>query len=423
LSAIIPRGAKVVIKPNWVHHANASGQGLVCLVTHISVIEAILCYVAKAQPEHIIIGDSPVQGCDFAALMASCRAPEMIGRFRAHDVNVSIKDFRRTVHENGRLGGRARDAGKPMHEFILFDLGVDSALEEITTASSQYRVTMYDPDALGRTHGPGRHQYLIARDVIDADVVINVPKLKTHRKACITGALKNLVGINGHKEYLPHHRKGCTEDGGDCYSGKSRLKSVVEDLLDATNRAEGIVARSMFANAARIGMAATKLLGESSNYEGSWHGNDTVWRTCLDLQRVVHYGQTDGQMAEDVRRSVVTITDGIIAGEGEGPLAPTPIKLGILTLGLNTAAVDWVHALLMGLEPQDVPLTREAFVPHRYPLAGFRPQDIVVWVDDQQMPTADIFGRHGRAFQVPRGWEGYSGLAASRRLDATAQAV
>jgi hypothetical protein len=141
------------------------------------------------------------------------------------------------------------------------------------------------------------------------------------------------------------------------------------------------------------------------------------------LQRVVHYGQTDGQMAEDVRRSVVTITDGIIAGEGEGPLAPTPIKLGILTLGLNTAAVDWVHALLMGLEPQDVPLTREAFVPHRYPLAGFRPQDIVVWVDDQQMPTADIFGRHGRAFQVPRGWEGYSGLAASRRLDATAQAV
>jgi uncharacterized protein (DUF362 family) len=49
---------------------------------------------------------------------------------------------------------------------------------------------MYHPDWLKRTHGLGKHQYLIARDVIEADVVINVPKLKTHKKACITGARK-----------------------------------------------------------------------------------------------------------------------------------------------------------------------------------------------------------------------------------------
>ena len=71
-----------------------------------------------------------------------------------------------------------------------------------------FRVTMYNPDLMRQTHGRGRHQYLIAREVIEADVVINVPKLKTHRKAGITGALKNLVGINGNKDYLPHHRLG-----------------------------------------------------------------------------------------------------------------------------------------------------------------------------------------------------------------------
>jgi len=32
--------------------------------------------------------------------------------------------------------------------------------------------------------------------------------LKLHRKAGITCALKNLIGINGNKEYLPHHRLG-----------------------------------------------------------------------------------------------------------------------------------------------------------------------------------------------------------------------
>ena len=48
-----------------------------------------------------------------------------------------------------------------------------------------------------------------------------------------------------------------------------------------------------------------------------------------------------------------------------------------MTLGMNTAAVEWVHAYLMGLDPQRIPLTREAFVPHRYPRTHFSPNDIL----------------------------------------------
>jgi uncharacterized protein (DUF362 family) len=410
LGTIIHEGSKVVLKPNWVHHHNFSGHGMDCLVTHTCVIEAILHYVAKAHPERIIVGDAPVQGCDFAALLATCHVPEMIERFIAHNVNVSIKDFRRTIQPNGSLGGRAQEDCQPMDEFILYDLGPASALEAITTPNSEFRVTMYNPDLLQRAHGPGKHQYLIARDVIEADVVINVPKLKTHKKACITGALKNMVGINGNKEYLPHHRKGGLQSGGDCYAGQSHLKSLVEDFLDATNRAQGTMARHMLANAVRVGMAFGKIVGADNNYEGSWHGNDTVWRMSLDLQRVLHYGRADGTLADRVQRTVLTITDAVIAGQGDGPLAPTPIKLGIMTLGANTAAVEWVHALLMGLNPQRIPLTREAFVPHRYPLTHFPPNDIVIRVDGQPVVASELFAQYGFAFRAPTGWQGHCEL-------------
>jgi uncharacterized protein (DUF362 family) len=416
LGAIISEGAKVVVKPNWVHHYNFSGHSMDCLVTHTDVIEAILHYVAKARPERIIVGDAPLQGCNFAALMAACHVSEMIERFTEHNVNVSVKDFRRTILLSGKLGGRAQEGCQPMEEFILYDLGPDSTLEAITTPNSEFRVTMYNPDLLKSTHGPGKHQYLIARDVIEADVVINMPKLKTHKKACITGALKNVVGINGHKEYLPHHRKGDLQSGGDCYTGQSRLKRLIEDLLDATNRAQGPMARRMLANAVRAGMACGKVMGVDNNYEGSWHGNDTVWRMSLDLQRVLHYGRVDGTLTDHVQRTVLTITDAIIAGQGEGPLAPTPIKLGIMTLGVNTAAVEWVHALLMGLDPQRIPLTRETFVPHRYPLTHFPPDDIVIQVDGQPVAASELFAQYGCAFRAPSGWQGHVELGCPARV-------
>src|SRR5687768_17691117 len=88
---------------------------------------------------------------------------------------------------------------------------------------------------MAKTHGKGRHRYLVAKDVLDADVVINLPKLKTHRKAGVTCALKNLIGINGNKEFLPHHRVGGAEAGGDCYPGSSRTKRALEFVLDREN--------------------------------------------------------------------------------------------------------------------------------------------------------------------------------------------
>jgi hypothetical protein len=273
---------------------------------------------------------------------------------------------------------------------------------------------MYNPDLLKRTHGLGKHQYLIAREAIEADVVINVPKLKTHRKAGITGALKNIVGINGHKEYLPHHRKGGSLDAGDCYPGRSWIKGLVEEALDSTNRAEATVVRRTLAGLVRAGTGLAKLLREDNNYDGSWCGNDTVWRMTLDLQRILHYGLPNGTLSPRTKRQVLTITDAIIAGEGEGPLAPSPITFGMMTMGTSTAALDWVHAVLMGLDPERIALTREAFASHRFSLASFPPASIVVNVDGQEVPTQDLFRRSGRTFRLPHGWARYAEHCHSR---------
>jgi hypothetical protein len=301
-----------------------------------------------------------------------------------------------------------------MGDFVLFDLGRESLLEPLAASSDRFRVTMYNPDLLKRTHAPGRHQYLIARDVMEARAVINLPKLKSHKKACVTGALKNLVGINGNKEYLPHHRKGGGGTGGDCYQGDSRLKALAEDFLDAANRSSSQRAQAVLARGAAALVSVARRLGEDDDLEGSWYGNDTVWRTCLDLQRILRYGRADGSMAATPQRTVISITDALIGGEGDGPLASTPVPSRFLTAGLNPAAVEWVNARLMGFDPERIPLLAAAFSPFSYPLVCFPSSSVVAVMEDNSKPAQEIGPFEGRAFMPAAGWQGHCELEQSR---------
>ncbi len=405
LGEFIVPGARVAIKPNWVTHRNHGG-GMDCLVTHTEVIAAVLEYVALARPGTVVVGDAPIQGCDFAALRESCGLDPMIDDLRGRGLQVKLADFRRTILEGGEFGGARQEAVQSEKEYVLFDLAGESLLELMAGDADRFRVTMYDPERMRQTHRAGRHQYLVAREVMEADVVLNLPKLKTHRKAGITGALKNLVGINGNKEYLPHHRKGGSSGGGDCYVGRSALKSLAEELLDAANRSRPGRAQAWLAGGVRLAVRGASLMGLDENLDGAWHGNDTVWRMCLDLQRILHYGTAAGTMAETRQRRVVTITDAIVAGEGEGPLSPEPVGTGVVTGATNTAAADWVHARLMGFDPGKIPLVRHAFDRFRYGIASFEPAAIRVSSKGGECAAEGVNGCRGVRFRAPRGWQG-----------------
>jgi len=407
LGDIVDRGDRVLIKPNWVHHENASGAGLDCLITHASVIEAVLEYAALAQPESIVVGDAPLQGCNFALLRERTGLDAMFARARIRNIPVEFRDFR-LVTMPDRRWGPARPTARNPDQYVLFDLGATSFLEPISGESPRFRVTMYDPRALESAHGKARHQYLIAREAMDSNVVINLPKLKTHKKACITGTLKNMVGINGHKSYLPHHRKGGSADGGDCYSGRGLVKSLVEELLDRGNSSSGGAAQRLCHTIARVALRAQRAsAGSSFNMEGSWHGNDTVWRTALDLQRILHYGRSDGTIASSPQRTVVNLTDAVVGGQGEGPLSPVPASLRFLTLGVNAAATEWVNAILMGLDPTRIPLTSAAFSSDEPALAKFQPDEILVRLGNFCLSPAEAAQRAGYRVRPPAGWVGH----------------
>ena len=246
LGGIIKAGDKVLIKPNLVMHCNANSQGgIECLFTQASVVEAVLEYVVRAllpAGGNVVIADAPMQACDFNKLVKDSGYLSMVETFQHHypQIKFELKDLRgvKSVWKNGFY----RYYDNPNAEQKIVRLDKDSEFEGLPPQRiDAMRITCYDPDILRSHHNAARHEYAVAKDILDADVVINMPKPKTHAKAGITCALKNLVGISVRKEYLPHHTNGeYTEEsstqGGDAYKSRTIFRRVEDFLLDWKNR-------------------------------------------------------------------------------------------------------------------------------------------------------------------------------------------
>lgn len=374
----IASGARVVVKPNWVMHCNKGPWGLEPLLTHGTVVRAVSEALLRTGLDRLTVGDAPLQSCDFGRLLDAGGLGGWAAELARSDARFGgIEDFRRTHAELRRGVLVQHEEQRALRDFVLFDLGRDSLLEPVSRPARRFRVTQYRPELMFRTHGPGRHQYLVARRVIEADVVVNLPKLKTHRKAGLTNALKNLIGINGNKEYLPHHRVGGAAAGGDCYPGRSLVKRTAEWLLDAQNSvAAGWAKRALNLPIRALSLGA-RLTVDHLGVEGAWWGNDTVWRTCLDLNRILLYGRLDGTFADTPQRRILHLMDAVVAGQGDGPLAPEPLPLGVLGGSDDPAALDLVGARLLGYRPERIPTVRQAFDGSRWPISPAAPGDVM----------------------------------------------
>ena len=411
----IREGAKVLIKPNFVLHKNQRSDGLTPLITHQSIIKAAVAEALKANPQQIIVGDAPVQSCDLDALLRETKLDEWAADLQKHDARFAgIVDFRRTVSKF--VGGvrEAEENRRGTENFVLFNLGADSLLEPLTDDKNSFRVTSYDPRLMAKTHSPGNHQYLVAREVVEADVVINLPKLKTHKKAGITNALKNLVGINGNKEFLPHHRIGGADEGGDCYPDTDIVKRGLEYIFDRHNMTKSAAKSKLLATIGTQFERVLRLRGDETGIEGAWSGNETVPRMCLDLNRILLYGKPDASFGDEVQRRILHISDAIIAGQGDGPLASDALPLGLILGSENAAAMDWVGAFLLGYDARKISLLTHSFEDFRWRIADFAPSEIELLGDWAAHQTAAnlIELAINQNVEYPAGWRGAKAEAA-----------
>lgn len=375
---LVKPGGRVVVKPNWVLHYNMGVGGMECMVTHPSVLRAVLEYVFLTRPAEVVLGDAPLQGCDFGKLLDFGGMREVIGYFQGLGLPLRVRDFRRTVTTEDEDGiKRVREGVRSESKYVRVDLGRESFLEPISGDWKRFRVTVYDPRKMWAHHRPGVHEFLLAREVFEADLVVNCPKLKAHKKAGLTCCLKNLIGVNGNKEYLPHHRKGARDGGkgGDSHAERSWLVEGLETALDVINRHRDWPRVYDFCERVIYHIEGWhRRRAPDTQMEGNWHGNDTIWRTCLDLNRAVLYADTSGEMRERPQRQVISIVDAIITGQDEGPLAPNPLETGAIFAAHNPAVGDWLGARLMRFDPERIALTAHAVGGGRWGVCGIRPK-------------------------------------------------
>lgn len=383
LGSMIQPGAQVLVKPNLVRHIHLSGGDYQAVVTHGSLIRCVLDYIGIALDGRgeITVGDAPVQSGDFEELSRKIGLKEVCERIsNVWKVPVRLVDFRLwavSLDREHKMVASGSRGGDPKG-YCSVDLGKRSLLAPIGHQCDRFRVTNYDNSTMSTHHNSNTNRYLVPRSVLDADVVINLPKLKTHRKVGMTAALKNLVGINGYKDWLPHHRCGSLEEGGDQYQSRSMLKEVKSFLIEKIDKDPLSKVNVMYRKGVRITERLEKTFGVDTYDEGSWHGNDTLWRTVLDLNRLLLYADKEGIMREATQRNLLNIVDAVIAGDGEGPMEPDARNCGLLVAGTNPVAVDAVLATIAGFDYRKIPLIRNAFSVDDWALTHFQPEKIEI---------------------------------------------
>lgn len=223
LGGIITKGDTVLIKPNICGYSKFGSP----LITDYRVVEEVIKIARECGAEKIIIGEGPISGMAFN-----------------NDVNgyKNIQDV----------------------EFVEFN----SLSEE----------DCYEVKAENSLTG---NSFFIPKVYMDADVVIGVPKLKTHFQpdAVISLCLKNMYGVPPGKIYGVGYKNGLHQMG---------LKESIVDL-------------------------------------------------------------------NMIRKPDFQVVDGIIGGEGYGPLDNKPVDSQIILAGTDPVAVDTVGLTFMGFTADEIP--------------------------------------------------------------------
>ena len=423
LGSTVSPGQTVVIKPNFVLHRNESGGDPFAVITHPSVIRAVIDYtfLALAGQGRIVIADAPMMTCDWAKLMALTRIASIQQFYRERfGFEIELYDLRPfalvDLNKPALSDNRQPLPGDPLG-CITVDLGAESLLAPL--ASDRFYGADYDRAATIKQHHGNVHRYRISQTVLSADVVISVPKMKTHKKVGVTLNAKGLVGINVDKNCLVHYRVGTPKNGGDQLpdSTDAADQTVIrvqrwcyDHLLAEANPVTNALYRGLL-GAYRLLVKPFRPVSRQTAAldSGNWYGNDSAWRMTADLLRIILFADRHGRMASIPRtpqRKLFCLVDGIIGGDCEGPLSPSACHAGLMTAGADPMSVDLVTTRAMGIDPQLVKQFSPAYNPES-PL--YRDEaNITVCESREEWPLSESSWPSSTFnFQPHSGWVGH----------------
>ncbi len=393
---IVP-GNTVVIKPNLVlNTANPAIQD--CTTTHPSLIRAVVDYVWKAlQGEgKIIVGDASAAEANFEEIVHRTGLRVMIETLQQRGVNVELRDFRavKVTTENGIWTGEQHTDSVEQGQIV--DLGENSmfALQAERYKNVTLHGAGYDIEETNKHHHDNVQEYCVSQTILHADVVISMPKMKTHRKAGFTCCLKNLVGINADKNYLPHFAMGSVNVGGDempaiplfntilmstynflrryviSYTWQWLGGPAVKILRKLSGKTECVQPVNTEAQNAQqdpkqdtdtdlAKWLHNKLSGQPIA-AGAWAGNETICCMILDLNHIFLCCDKNGNLKDKTDRKIFYVADGIESGMGNGPTHPIPVQVGAVAAGYNGLAMDIALLNLFGIDENSITLYKRA---------------------------------------------------------------
>lgn len=404
LGEYIKPGDTVLIKPNFVLDKNLSKQpdDLDCLVTHPSIIRCILDYtlIALKGSGTVYVADSPVKDCDFCRLMDKHNYNRIFTFMdrEGDGVKPHLADLRGPEEER-------RDT--PDTGGVVVNLGAESYFYKFQEINTKYRIPNYDYRKVEHHHSGCTQEYNVNEIALKADVIMNLPKPKTHRKSGYTGALKNFIGINYSKEYLPHHTFGSLKEGGDEFRRQSAIKKIAALLRQGMDikRSEGKSARFRWL-LYKLLIKADRVVHEDKVLEGAWFHNNTLWKTILDLNIIMQYADKSGVIQNEKQRNIITLGDLVIAGEGEGPLAPSPKTTHTLLFSENAVEFDSILVKFMGFDYRKLKTIWYALQDERLNCKKY--EDITCMIDNREnvysLSEADF---KSVPFEAAKEWKGY----------------
>ena len=300
LSNLIEPGDMVVLKPNLVGTERIAFEGC----TRMPVLRPIIDLAVEAGASEVVIAEGPASPNLNDEVFYSTNITDLVDEMQLKhpDVPISYQNINNDNWTWVDLGQNSTFYGVHTSE-ELYSYG-----EIRMDQNSYYHATDnngYNP------HGYTPGLYAIANTIFEADVLINVPKMKVHMITGVTMSLKNLIGIT-------------VSDTGNA-TNQSPIKDIPHWNTSYSHR------------------------GEEKERIDTFE-NSVIWRVNADLHKIALYAGKNGNLRPTKQRKYLSVVDGIIGMEG--PLiydgTPDPRPTGAIVAGQDPVAVDIVGSRIMG---------------------------------------------------------------------------